>query len=133
MDSELILSHISRGKVSKQIQTLKRPSDSPDNHRGIHKNRIRGCGPFLLLLPLISYSKLVSWCDSQFSSNRICLFVSILSVSPVRRSQALSLPPSTSQTTSVEEYIGKGQEEKGRLHHTSSTLTEVKYTVSNSV
>jgi hypothetical protein len=39
---------------------LERPSGSPDHHRGLHKHRIRGCGPLLLLLSLISYSKLVS-------------------------------------------------------------------------
>ena len=39
---------------------LERPSGTPDHHRGLHKHRIRGCGPLLLLLPLISYSKLVT-------------------------------------------------------------------------
>ncbi len=40
---------------------LERPSGSPDHHRGLHKHRICGCGPLLLLLSWISYSKLVSW------------------------------------------------------------------------
>ena len=44
-----------------QVTDVKRPSTSPDHHRGILNHRIRGCGPLLLLLSLISYSKLVSW------------------------------------------------------------------------
>jgi hypothetical protein len=38
---------------------LERPSGSPDHHRGLHKHHIRGCGPLLLILSLISYPKLV--------------------------------------------------------------------------
>jgi hypothetical protein len=39
---------------------LQQPSGSPDHHRGLHKHHIRGCGPLLMLLSLIPYSKLVS-------------------------------------------------------------------------
>jgi hypothetical protein len=37
---------------------FQRPSGPPDHHRGLHYHRIRGCGPLLLHLSLISYSKL---------------------------------------------------------------------------
>ena len=33
---------------------LQRPSGPPDHHRGLHKHRIRGCGPLLLILSLLS-------------------------------------------------------------------------------
>jgi len=46
---------------------LKGPTGSPDHHRGIHMYHIRRCGPFLLLLSLISYSKLASWYHFLFS------------------------------------------------------------------
>jgi len=66
---------------------LKGPSGSHDHHRGLHKHRIRGCGPLLLFLSLISHSKLASCHHFLFSWNPICLFVSILVASPVKGPQ----------------------------------------------
>jgi hypothetical protein len=39
---------------------MQRPSGPPDHHRGLHYHRIRGSGPLLLFLSLMSYSKLAS-------------------------------------------------------------------------
>ena len=47
--------------IRKKLQSLERPSGSSEHHRGLHKHHIRGCGPLLLLLSLISYPKLASW------------------------------------------------------------------------
>jgi hypothetical protein len=67
---------------------VERPSGSPDHHRGLHKHRIRGCGPLLILLSLISYSKLASWYFPRDSQDPICLFAPILGMSPARGPQA---------------------------------------------
>ena len=37
---------------------LKGPTGSPDHHRGLHKHRIRGCGPSPLFLSLLSLFQL---------------------------------------------------------------------------
>jgi hypothetical protein len=41
------------------IPNLQRPSGPPDHHRGLLYHRIRGSGPLLLYLSLLSYPKLV--------------------------------------------------------------------------
>ncbi len=49
--------HLSREHALEQggiEENLKGPTGSPDHHRGLHKHRIRGCGPLLLFLSLLS-------------------------------------------------------------------------------
>ena len=97
-----------------QRDRLKGPTGSPDHHRGLHKHRIRGCGPLLQILSLLSSFQLAL----EHSSQNSCASSGNLYSKryfPVKGgSSPLSLPPSTSQAPSLEEHKAKGQEEKGR-------------------
>ena len=93
---------------------LQRPSGPPDHHRGLHYHRIRGSGPLLLLLSLISYSKLASQHHPRIPASISGNLYSKRYFPVMGGSSPLSLPPSTSQAPSLEEHIAKGQEEKGK-------------------
>jgi hypothetical protein len=41
-------------EIGDVVGTVKGPTGSPDHHRGLHKHHIRGCGPLLLNLSLLS-------------------------------------------------------------------------------
>jgi hypothetical protein len=68
----------------------------------------------LLVLSLISYSKLVSQDHHRIPVPISGNLYSKWYFPVMGGSSPLSLPPSTSQTSSLEEHIAKGQEEKGR-------------------
>jgi hypothetical protein len=93
---------------------LERPSGPPDHHRGLHYHRIRGSGPLLLFLSLISYSKLDSQHHRRIPAPISGNLYSKWYFPVMGGSSPLSLPPSTSQAPSLEDHIAKGQEEKGR-------------------
>jgi hypothetical protein len=97
-----------------QRDRLKGPTGSPDHHRGLHKHHIRGGGPLLFLLSLISYSKLAFRHHLRFPSSYFWESYSKRYFPVMGGSSPLSLPPSTSQAPSLEEHKAKGQEEKGR-------------------
>jgi hypothetical protein len=75
------------------IGAVERPSGTPDHRRGLHKHRIRGCGPLLMLLSLISYSKLASRHFPRDSPYPICPVAPILGVSTARGSQSPFFTP----------------------------------------
>ncbi len=100
--------------LSLYYSELQRPSGPPDHHRGLHYHRIRGSGPLLLLLFLISYPKLVSQHHRRIPAPISGNLYSKWYFPVMGGSSPLSLPPSTSQAPSLEEHVAKGQEEKGR-------------------